>query len=445
MFDYLISFLGGNNAGRNAIKAILLAGTLSVIVRLFGFIKESTIAYYFGISQYVDFYVLTMVFVTFFVQPIGGAISTLLTQKYIEISNFYSSNDAGHIYFKCLILGIVCICIILLIQSCLIKIPYIESWLLNKFPNLNLNYIYILMPIGLFSVVSLINSSILMAKEKFNTHSLIPLTIHFITITFLFLSPAEYIFECLLAGTLLGFFMELIVSKFCLREIFTKFDINKIKKRSREFHKIVKSMPNMIVSGTIMGGCLIVDQVMALLAGEGAVAMINFGNKVPLGLLSIITIWGTVLYPSFVKYAAASAFNSLRKSFMRFSTISFLILFPICVFIAFFSDSLIKILFERGAFLNTDTVMVANIQTLYLLFVPLFVVSMICARVINALENTRIYLFGNSLLLLSNIILNLYLIPAYGVIGAPIATLISYLFITVFWIYITNKLISSQR
>ena len=36
-----------------------------------------------------------------------------------------------------------------------------------------------------------------------------------------------------------------------------------------------------------MSGCLIVDQTMAVLAGEGAVAMISFGNRLTLGLLSL--------------------------------------------------------------------------------------------------------------------------------------------------------------
>ena len=69
---------------------------------------------------------------------------------------------------------------------------------------------------------------------------------------------------------------------------------------------------------------------------------------------------------------------------------------------------------------------------------------MISMIVINDLENTRIYLLGNSLLLIMNIILNLYLIPIYGIIGAPLATLISYGFTTVFWIYKTNQLILSH-
>lgn len=444
MFDSLISFLGGNKSGKNAIKAILFAGALSVIARLLGFIKESTIAYYFGVSINIDFYVLALVFFSFFVQPIGGAIATLLTQKYIEISKYHSNEVAGHVYLKCLILGIVSICIILLIQSFLIKIPFIESWFLSKFPGLNLNYIYILMPVGLFSVLSVINSSVLMAKEQFNTYSLLPIIVHFTIISFLFFSPKEYIFEFLLIGTFFGFFVEFIISKFCLRKIFIKLNINEFKRKSREFKKILKSMSNMVLSGTIMCGCLVVDQAMALLAGDGAVTMINFGNKVPLGLISILAIGGTVLYPTFIKYVTNSQYILLYKSFLRFSTISFLILLPICGCISFFSNSLIKILFERGAFLNTDTIIVANVQTLYLLFVPLFIVSMICMRVINALENTYVYLLGNSILLIMNIILNLYLIPIYGVVGAPLATLISYGFITVFWMYITNQLVKAK-
>jgi len=445
MFNSLISFLGGNNSGKKAVKAILLAGILSIAVRLVGFIKESTIAYYFGVSENVDFYVLAFVFATFFVQPIGGAIATLLTQKYIEVLNFYSSEEARQLYLKCLTLGILCICIILLIQSFLIKIPYVESWLSNKFSETNLNYIYFLLPLGLFSLISVINNSILMAKEQFNTYSLLPIIIHFTTITFLIFSPTEYVFEYLLIGTTFGFFMEFIISQFCVKDVLIKLNISKIKKKSNEFYKILKSMPNMVISGTIMGSCLIVDQVMALLGGEGAVAMINFGNKVPLGLISVITIWGSVLYPTFVKYATKKKYDSLRNSFLRFSTISFLILLPICICISFFSDILIKFLFERGEFLTKDTLVVANIQTLYLLFVPLFVVSMICMRVINALENTRIYLLGNSLLLIMNIILNLYLIPKYGVIGAPLSTLISYGLITVFWVYKTNQLVQSLK
>ena len=60
---------------------MFVAGILSLFIKLLGLFKESLIAYFFGVSPYVDFYVLALVFVTFFVGPVGGALATLLTQK----------------------------------------------------------------------------------------------------------------------------------------------------------------------------------------------------------------------------------------------------------------------------------------------------------------------------------------------------------------------------
>ena len=48
-----------------------------------------------------------------------------------------------------------------------------------------------------------------------------------------------------------------------------------------------------------MSGCVIVDQTMAVLAG-GAVAMISFGNRLTLGLLSLSSVLWTVLFPQFI-------------------------------------------------------------------------------------------------------------------------------------------------
>ena len=53
----------------------------------------------------------------------------------------------------------------------------------------------------------------------------------------------------------------------------------------------MRQWPTLAVSGFVMSGCLIVDQTMAVLAGEGAVAMISFGNRA-LGLLSLVAVPG---------------------------------------------------------------------------------------------------------------------------------------------------------
>ena len=58
--------MGGNDVGSDNIKTMFVAGMLSVLVKALGLFKESTIAYFFGVSTFVDFYVLALVFVAFF-------------------------------------------------------------------------------------------------------------------------------------------------------------------------------------------------------------------------------------------------------------------------------------------------------------------------------------------------------------------------------------------
>ena len=183
---------------------------------------------------------------------------------------------------------------------------------------------------------------------------------------------------------------------------------------------------------------------MATLAAEGAVAMINFGNRISLGLISILAIVWAVLYPYFINYASINDFKSLRKSLGIFSLLIVILMVPFCGILAFFSEEIISILYERGAFIKKDTIIVANIQIFYFLHLPLYALCMICTRVVNALENTHIILIGNILLLILNVVFNLFLIDQYGVIGIPIATLVSYSLMALFWFIASNFLIRNR-
>jgi putative peptidoglycan lipid II flippase len=203
-------------------------------------------------------------------------------------------------------------------------------------------------------------------------------------------------------------------------------------------------MRPMFISGVIMSGCMIVDQFMAVLAGDGAVAMINYGNRITLGLISVIAIFWTVLYPNFVKMAAATDFPALRATFWRFSMLGIIGLVPLCGLLAYFSKDLIMLLFERGAFTQNDTAIVAKIQSLYLMHIPCYALCMMCMRAVNAMENTNLLLIGNSVSLILNIGLNFYFIQSYGVLGVAMATLIAYCVSSLFWFAAANSLIIAR-
>ena len=127
MIKSLVSILVQNKTNNIAIKAILTSAILSIFIRTIGYFKESVIAYYLGISQYVDFYVLALIYATFFVHPIGGALSTLLTQKYIEISGKISKSASANIYIKSQIFGASIMLIIISIQVASLEFPFIQN------------------------------------------------------------------------------------------------------------------------------------------------------------------------------------------------------------------------------------------------------------------------------------------------------------------------------
>ena len=67
---------------------------------------------------------------------------------------------------------------------------------------------------------------------------------------------------------------------------------------------------------------------------------------------------------------------------------------------------------------------------------------MICMRIANALENSKITLFGSALSLFLNILLNLLFLKHFGVIGISLATLVAYSFMALFWLLVANRLIT---
>jgi len=433
-----------DKSSRAAIKAIIISAFLSIIIRGFGFLKESMIAYYFGVSEYIDFYVLTLIFVTFFASPIGGSLATLLTQKFIEIKLRISKNASADIFIKCQVFGFASMIVIISIQIVLLHTSVVKEWIESRFSILEIDYTLFLLPIGALTVMSLINSSILTAEKQFKTYTILPVLVPITILIALTNFSHQNLFQVLMISTLLGFLLEFLFSFFCIRNVLMSIKLQLIKKSNQEFRKIVNSMPPMVMSSIVMSGCLIVDQLMATLAGSGSVSIINFGNRIPLAFISIIAIIWTVLYPKFIELVSKKNFVQLRKNLTFFSIISVVLLVPLCTFFAYFSEEITSILYERGAFNANNTYVVSQVQLIYLLHISLCFLCMIYMRVANAVEKAKIILIGNILLLILNITLNFYFINIFGLIGIPLATLAAYSFVTVFWFLTTSLLIRNR-
>ena len=298
MISDFVSKIGGSSIGAAAVKAIVLSGTISLFSKFFGLLKEIIIANYFGVSSQLDIYILMVLSLLFFVNPVAGAMGTLLTQKYLEIK-IVSEGVVASIYKKSIFFCSLLIFICIILLTFILLTPIFNQILPNQFLSILNMDLFVLAPIAIFSVVSIINGAVLTAEKQFKLFSFIPITVP-ISISFcIIIDVADSLFYSLILGTVLGYLLEMLIGTMLLRNLWIKKCSTIQSAGNDRFREMRSGFLSLFLSGLIMGGCIVVDQFMASIVGDGSVSIINFASRLPYGLLSVFGIIWVVLYPFF--------------------------------------------------------------------------------------------------------------------------------------------------
>jgi putative peptidoglycan lipid II flippase len=105
---------------------------------------------------------------------------------------------------------------------------------------------------------------------------------------------------------------------------------------------------------------------------------------------------------------------------------------------------LVRLFFQRGAFTEADTQLVAWVQNLYLLQIPVFVLGMFVVKLISALQANRILMWGSGINLVCNIICNYIFMKWLGIAGIALSTSLMYLISTSFLLVMALRLIKKS-
>lgn len=429
--------------GSNVLKDIGRSFSISLAARSVGLVKEATIAGLFGVSALVDLYVLALIMATFFVGPVAGSICIPLTFK---VRQLYQS---GALETQKLIVTATISVSLLIMMVILVGLAVISGWLIefqnsglfSKFRDFHLNK-YLLV-VGLFSAFMVIADAVLSAQSRFATQSSIKFCVPTVIIVSCLMAPQHLLLHALFIGTIAGHFLETIIASFCIRGSLTMPGVRLISNIGDSFTSLLRQWPPMVASSIVVSGCVIVDQTMAVLAGEGSVAMISFGNRLTLGLLSLVSVLWIVLFPQFIDQVTNRHFRQLRRSLVGINAVVIVLGLLGCAVLAFMSEWITALMYQRGAFTSEDTDIVSRIQVFYFLHIPFYIAILINARVVNAFEKTRLYLLCNIALLICNVVLNLAFIEMFGVLGIAAATLIAYSIIALLWFVVAWRLVQN--
>jgi len=95
---------------------------------------------------------------------------------------------------------------------------------------------------------------------------------------------------------------------------------------------------------------------------------------------------------------------------------------PAVLLIVLASDTIVRIVFERGAFSQSDTHLVGRIQAFAALQIPFALVGMIAVRLLNASRANRTLMWLSVGNFLTNIVFNYIFMRVWGVAGIALST-----------------------
>lgn len=166
-----------------------------------------------------------------------------------------------------------------------------------------------------------------------------------------------------------------------------------------------------------------IDTAMASSLAPGSVAALGFGAKVVTFGVGIVSLGiSTAILPLAAELVARADWLALRRLLHRYGGLLALASLPASAIVFAWSPEITALLYERGRFDPAATQLVGAVQAALVLQVPFHVLGVLCVRLLSALQLNRHVMLIAGIGVVLNVVLNLALMPRWGVVGIAIST-----------------------
>ena len=158
----------------------------------------------------------------------------------------------------------------------------------------------------------------------------------------------------------------------------------------------------------------------------GAVSVLSYADRIyqfPLSLIGVT--FGTILLPELSKIYKMNDLEKANIVQNRAIKSGLFLSLPAAIGIILLSDPIIHIIYQRGAFLFSDTIKTAKVISVFSLGLPAFVLSKIFLPIFYANHDTKTPLKITSYSLLMNTMLNIALMSRFNEVGIALGSSIS--------------------
>ncbi|MFT0561364.1 lipid II flippase MurJ [Bacillus cereus] len=421
------------------ISTSLIMLCISIFSAILGLYRETLLAKYFGISSEMEAFVIASFLPLVVLPAIGKALTTSFIPVYLNLKkesessaiNFYEQSK------KCILfLGMVLMIIIGIISIIYVyKVAEFQDLGMN---NLLLYMILILLPTILMFNIYGIERGRHQAENSYLLPSISNLFINLFFILFIVFGANFNDISYLCYGLLLASFSQMYL---LLKTKRKSLHVINGKKwwQSNEMKSFWAFFLPAILANIAPTIPMLLARFLTDNFREGALVSLNYAFTIaslPILLLGMSSF--SILYTLFSKSFVSKEFKKLKIQLSNSINFLTIILIPSTIYVIYFSEEIIRVLFERGVFDQQATMLTASVLNVFILGLYPTAIRELLFRFCFATSNKKTPFISGWLLLITSIIFTVSFCFVFNQYGVPWAILIANLF-TVIYMFKKNK------
>jgi putative peptidoglycan lipid II flippase len=408
-------------------QKIAIAATINLSSRIglgiFGLLQLVLIAKAFGIGTATDAYMIA-IWIPLLVWGIGDSVLIYSLVPYlISLYENYGKQHAGetanHI-FSWFFLSFLLLASLLYLIS-----PYLSYILAPGFSEdvrvLTADLLRWLSPTIFLGGLTAFFSALLYTIKRFSVPALVALFPDLGAISFILFGIEKWGIKAVVLGFLTGVSIQLVVLFLTLLKlgILPRFRWSGIA----EFTKAAKLMGSRFGSLGLNRATTGVDRFFASLLGSGAISVLAYSYKLPqMIFLMFVSAFGKTLMPTLAKEVAQGNIDTVIKFIPRAIGFALFCLTPIVFLLIYYSESIVRIIYQRGAFTPEAIPLAAQILVFPSIAILFQSVGLIFLGIFFAYGDTWTPFKITCLSFLLNALLDFILMNIFGIFGIAIAT-----------------------
>jgi putative peptidoglycan lipid II flippase len=406
----------------------MTVGGLTFLVNLAAIVKELVVARQFGTGDAVDALLIAFLLPSFAVNVLAGSCNTAFIPTFIRVRENEGTEKAQQLFSGVIICNTAMLIIVsaMLVLTATFTLPILGSGFSTSKLELTRSLFFVFLPILVISGLKMTWAAILNACDRFALVALSPGMIPLATIAVLLFTGRIWGIYSLAVGTLCGYMIDAGLLAWGLRRCGFHLSLH-WHGLDHGLRNVIDQYLPVVAGAAVMSGTMLVDQSMAATLGAGSVATLNYGGKVVTLILGIGAVsLSTAVFPHFSRMVAGYDWTGVRHTLKTYACFILLVTIPLTLILVLFSEPLVRLLFERGAFTSGNTLRVSQVQSLFLLQVPFYFLGILIVRLISSLNMNRVLMEAAIINLLSKVVFNYFLMKRMGVAGIALSTALMY-------------------